>query len=111
MVWKKRKLADGSALKLDQNGSPVLPDDINHLDIFSKQDKEVVEEEKEDTLGIGKHGGIITKKNFALNSANSLPICFAVKFTNQNRTAKKNLTGHGTKFCVVSQTSLNTFFV
>jgi hypothetical protein len=101
VVWKKKKLADGSAQGLDSDGSPLAQsgEKQNHLDIYKEKENVSVEEPTaEDDMHAGRRTrqeAKVIKKNFALNSPNSIPICFAVKFTNLNRTAKKNLQGDG----------------
>lgn len=100
VVWKKKKLADGSALGLDPNGEAVVVDKINHLEMYKEKEnlpvEEVVVDEYEGRRS--RHEAKVVRKNFALNSASAVPICFAVHFVNLNRTAKKNLSGHGTYY-------------
>lgn len=99
IVWKKKKLEDGSALGLDANGEEVISGDkVNHLDMYKEKENIPVEpvliEEYEGRRS--RHEPKVIKKNFVLNSGTSVPICFAVHFVNLNRTAKKNLQGFGT---------------
>lgn len=96
VVWKKKKLADGSALAVAVESSPSAGEKVNHLDAYKeKENVPMIEEQVEDLGRRTRHEVRITKKNFAINDPAATPLCFAVKFINANRTAKKNLEGHG----------------
>jgi len=98
VVWKKKKLADGSALACDASGHPLPEDKVNHLDVYKEKENVPAEEVLVDELGPRRTRTEAkqVKKNFAFNDPNNAPLCFAVQFVNLNRTAKKNLSGYGT---------------
>lgn len=99
VVWKKKKEADGTSICVDENGRPLAAangEKINHLDWFTEKVMAAAEEEAPEERGRRTRVEVhITKKNFVLNSPASTPLCFAVVFTNNNREAKKNVSGDG----------------
>lgn len=97
IVWKKKKLADGSALACDSNGNSLATDNVNHLDMYKEREPLATVEEVLDELGPrrSRQEVKLVKKNYVINTPAAPPICFAVKFLNLNRTAKKNLQGDG----------------
>jgi superfamily II DNA or RNA helicase len=99
-VWKKKKLADGSALACDADGKGVEAEKVNHLDAYKEKEEVATVEEVLDVLGPRRTRQEVkeVKKNYVLNEGESKslpPLCFAVKFFNLNRSAKKNLQGDG----------------
>jgi hypothetical protein len=97
IVWKKKKMGDGSALDCDADGNPVDVDKGNHLDAFKEKENVEVVVEQIDELGSRRSRQEVkhVKKNIVINEPGAVPVCFAVKYFNLNRTAKKNLSGDG----------------
>lgn len=89
---KKIKVDEGVAVKAEKPKENLM----NHLDLFNpkKQVEEQPDKENEEDI-VCKEDGIVVKKNYVLNSANSSEVCFAVHYTAANKGAKKDVDGKG----------------